>query len=100
MIVCSGCGRECRHVCPDCKSELSAESSIPSTDLLDSMHFRNIITQLKARGMRVSARWLSMRVGGLTIAESDKYVQGCNVVSDGVELKESNYVTMQKGDSA
>lgn len=65
---------------------------IISAALLASMQFRNIITFLKNGGMKVSARWLAMKVGGLGVKESGEYVDGCHVSSAGIELQESSKV--------
>ena len=63
---------------------------VRSEPLLDSMQFRNIITFLKHGGMKVSARWLVMKVGGLSVKKAGEYVDDCHVYSDGIELRESN----------
>ena len=63
---------------------------VRSEPLLDSMQFRHIITFLKNGRMRVSARWLAMKVGGLSVKKAGEYVDDCHVYSDGIELRESN----------
>ena len=73
-------------ICPNCYRDKNTLSS----DLLDSIQFRNIITFLKNGGMRMSAIWLVHKLSLMGIKDCKEYVSNCHVhhSQDGITIEE------------
>jgi len=100
MLVCSICNSPlyAGGLCPNCSRkedlkrylDLREPSLTLSSDLLDSIQFRNIITFLKNGGMRMSAIWLVHKLSLMSIKDCKEYVSNCHVhhSQDGITIEE------------